>query len=48
MYPLFLLSLAVVRGAEVLAQRSSTLPIVDLGYTLHQATVGVRNLFCYL
>lgn len=47
MYPLFLLSLTVLRGAGVLAQRSSTLPIVDLGYTLHQATVGVRDLSYY-
>ena len=46
MYPLFLLSLAVLRMAGVLAQSSSTLPTVDLGYTLHQATIGVRDLSC--
>lgn len=46
MYPLLLLSLAVLRVAGVLAQGSSTLPTVDLGYTIHQATIGVRALSC--
>lgn len=45
MYPLFLLSHAILLAASILAQGSSTLPIVDLGYTLHQATIGVRDVF---
>lgn len=46
MHPLFLFSLAALRAARVLAQGNSTLPTVDLGYTIHQATIGVRDLSC--
>lgn len=47
MYSLFLLALTVLHMVGVLAQGNSTLPIVDLGYTLHQATIGVRDLSCH-